>query len=114
VCYSLGVHCACCTVTGFQVAEYVHFNTFITDGCPITCLDAEAKALACDIEALQKVGKIYLKPDHFNALGNDPYDGASALDNIKDACIGNTVKRCVQDKRLSIFTRAVRVSAGIL
>jgi len=54
---------------------------------------AEAQKAACNIWQLQLEGKIWLKPDHFNPLGNDPYDGASAKDNIKDTCEGRQVRR---------------------
>ena len=49
--------------------------------------------MACKIQALQTEGKIVLKPNHFNNLGNNPYDGAAALDNIKDTCAGKMAKR---------------------
>jgi hypothetical protein len=57
---------------------------------------AEAADLACKILDLQEAGKIWLKPEHFNPIGNDPYDGASALDNIKDTCEGKQVRRWVE------------------
>ena len=57
-------------------------------GCSTEAINA-----ACEIWKLHTEGKIYLKPDHFNPLGNDPYDGASARDNIKDTCEGKQVRR---------------------
>lgn len=57
-------------------------------GCSTEAINA-----ACEIWKLQTSGKIWLKPDHFNPLGNDPYDGASARDNIKDTCEGKQVRR---------------------
>ena len=36
--------------------------------------------------------KIELKPEHFNSAGNNPYDGAASLSNIRDTCYGNQVK----------------------
>ena len=36
--------------------------------------------------------KIELKPEHFNSAGNNPYDGAASLSNIRDTCYGNQVQ----------------------
>ena len=47
----------------------------------------------CKILALYEERKIWLKPNHFNSLGNNPYDGASSLSNIRDTCYGRSVKR---------------------
>ena len=57
------------------------------------CSDSVAKALACDILAMSDAGQIWLKPDHFDPLGNSPPDGASAYDNIRDTCDGCVAKR---------------------
>lgn len=43
--------------------------------------------LACKILDLYENSKIWLKPEHFNDLGNDPYDGAASLSNIRDTCL---------------------------
>ena len=36
--------------------------------------------------------QIELKPEHFNSAGNNPYDGAASLSNIRDTCYGNQVQ----------------------
>ena len=36
-------------------------------------------------------GELWLKPEHFNSAGNNPYDGAASLSNIRDTCYGNQV-----------------------
>ena len=36
--------------------------------------------------------QIELKPEHFNSAGNNPYDGAASLSNIRDTCYGNKVQ----------------------
>ena len=38
-------------------------------------------------------GDLWLKPEHFNSAGNNPYDGAASLSNIRDTCYGNQVIR---------------------
>jgi len=58
-----------------------------------TCSDAVAKDLACQILAMHERSEIWLKHEHFSADGNNPYDGASALSNIRDTCYGRQVKR---------------------
>ena len=52
-----------------------------------------AESLACDILAMYENRQIWLKPEHFNSLGNNPYDGASSLSNIRDMCYGRQAKR---------------------
>jgi hypothetical protein len=59
-----------------------------TGSCPTA-----AKNLACDILANYERGRIWLKPEHFNSAGNNPYDGASSLSNIQDMCYGKQAKR---------------------
>merc|ERR1712130_246831 len=34
-----------------------------------------------------------VEPEHFNSAGNNPYDGAASLSNIRDTCYGNQAKR---------------------
>ncbi|OXA43136.1 uncharacterized protein LOC110858989 isoform X2 [Folsomia candida] len=63
-----------------------------TTGCG-ACYDVEAKDYACRILAMHERGEIRLKSDHFSADGNNPYDGASALSNVRDTCYGRQVKR---------------------
>ncbi|KAK2715403.1 hypothetical protein QYM36_010126 [Artemia franciscana] len=58
-----------------------------------TCSDSVAKDYACKLLALVEQRKITLKHDHFNSLGNNPYDGASALSNVRDTCYGGQGKR---------------------
>jgi len=36
---------------------------------------------------------VRLKEEHFSAAGNSPYDGASAMSNIRDTCYGRQAKR---------------------
>ncbi len=64
------------------------------DGCNTwyTCTAAQ-KNLACQIMDLYENNMINLKPDHFNSQGNNPYDGASALSEIRDMCYGIQAKR---------------------
>ena len=49
------------------------------------------KDLACKILVLHEEKKISLKADHFDARGNNPYDGAASLSQIRDTCYGNRV-----------------------
>jgi len=42
---------------------------------------------------MHEAGKIFLKGEHFDNRGNNPYDGASSLSNIRDTCNGYQVKR---------------------
>ncbi|ODN00968.1 hypothetical protein Ocin01_05719 [Orchesella cincta] len=58
-----------------------------------TCNDAVAKDYACRILAMHEKRQIRLKGEHFDPRGNSPYDGASALSNIRDTCYGRQVKR---------------------
>lgn len=37
--------------------------------------------------------QIALKGEHFDDRGNNPYDGASVLSNIRDTCYGKQAKR---------------------
>jgi hypothetical protein len=55
--------------------------------------DVIAQRLACMIQTMSEENRIILKPDHYDKPGNDPYDGASALDNILDVCSGFQAKR---------------------
>jgi len=59
----------------------------------VTCNDPVAKDYACRLLAMQERGEIRMKENHFSADGNNPYDGASALSNIRDTCYGRQVKR---------------------
>ncbi len=45
------------------------------------------------ILSMYEEGRIWLKPDHFNSQGNNPYDGAASLSNIRDTCYGRMAKR---------------------
>lgn len=58
-----------------------------------TCDDNVAKEYACKLLSMHNQNKVFLKPNHFNSKGNNPYDGAAVLDNIKDTCNGLAVKR---------------------
>ncbi|CAG0887671.1 unnamed protein product [Darwinula stevensoni] len=60
---------------------------------PRSCSDSVARDYACRLMVMYEAGRIFLKPNHFNELGNDPYDGASSLSNILDTCQGKQVKR---------------------
>ena len=42
---------------------------------------------------MSAAGQIWLKPDHFDSRGNNPPDGASAYDEIRDTCSGCVAKR---------------------
>ncbi len=70
---------------------------FSRNTCGLSCqgggCGSNVKDLACKILALYEEGKIWLKPEHFNPSGNNPYDGAASLSNIKDTCYGNQAKR---------------------
>ena len=64
--------------------------------CDLECDDncgSKVQDLACEILAMYEANKIWLKPEHFNDLGNNPYDGASSLSNIRDTCYGRSAKR---------------------
>ena len=96
-------HTACCA-----------YDYYISDLCPnypnnVKCcyshnecaaectnpVSSTVQRLACDILDLYENGRIWLKPEHFNDQGNNPYDGAASLSNIRDTCIkGTWVKRC--------------------
>ena len=66
----------------------------MTEGCDQegACL-AEVQTLACEILDMYEKGQIWLKPEHFDDRGNNPYDGAASLLNIRDSCIGVMGKR---------------------
>lgn len=51
------------------------------------------QSTACEILSMHEKKQIALKGEHFNSLGNNPYDGASALSNIRDTCYGKQAKR---------------------
>ena len=72
----------------FELVSKIFSEIECGGGCSTDAINA-----ACEIWNLQTAGKIWLKPDHFNPLGNDPYDGASARDNIKDTCEGKQARR---------------------
>lgn len=59
----------------------------------VQCNDPVARDYACRLLAMQETGQIRIKSEHFSADGNNPYDGASALSNIRDTCYGRQVKR---------------------
>jgi len=54
---------------------------------------SRAQELACSLLSLYESGDLWLKPEHFNSAGNNPYDGAASLSNIRDTCYGNQAKR---------------------
>lgn len=58
-----------------------------------TCSDSVAKNNACNLLANYEKGRVWLHDIHYDPSGNDPYDGASALDNIRDTCEGRQAKR---------------------
>ena len=60
--------------------------------CDYSC-GSYVQELACDILEMYEARQIWLKPEHFNSQGNNPYDGASSLSNIRDSCYGRAVKR---------------------
>ena len=84
------------------------------------------KNAACRVLALYEAGQIWLKPDHFNSAGNNPYDGASSLSNIKDTCYGHRAKRssygsttiggdvCLSEKVKNIQFLTIRFAIYIL
>lgn len=82
------------------IAYILNYHTWI-DQCKVmpniaiegTCNDPEAKDYACRLLAMHERGEIRLKHNHFSADGNDPYDGASALSNVRDTCYGRQAKR---------------------
>ena len=49
--------------------------------------------LACELLEMYEKRQIYLKPNHFNSLGNNPYDGASSLSEVRDTCYARMAKR---------------------
>ena len=49
----------------------------------------DATEKACQILAMYEEGKILLRAAHSDPSGDLPSDGATALDNIKDACYGH-------------------------
>ena len=53
------------------------------------------------IDIVTLKGDLWLKPEHFNSAGNNPYDGAASLSNIRDTCYGNQVIRNL--KNLTTF-----------
>ncbi|TRY71949.1 hypothetical protein TCAL_03932 [Tigriopus californicus] len=61
--------------------------------CTETCTDDGHQDLACELLAKYEAGQLFLKPDHFSPNGNDPYDGASPLSEIRDTCYGRQAKR---------------------
>jgi len=51
------------------------------------CYDGKARYYACRILYLADKGIYFdLKKDHQDPRGNNPYDGASAYDNVRDTC----------------------------
>ena len=50
-------------------------------------------------------GDLWLKPEHFNSAGNNPYDGAASLSNIRDTCYGNQVGNFLNCKTAAIDIR---------
>ncbi len=56
------------------------------------CSDT-VRSLACEILDMYENGRIYLKPEHFDSRGNNPYDGAASISNIRDTCRGHMAKR---------------------
>lgn len=61
--------------------------SFLVVACP------DAQAVACEVLGMHERGQIHLKGEHFDPLGNSPYDGASSLSNIRDTCYGKHAKR---------------------
>ena len=57
------------------------------------CSDRTARDYACRIMALYEDRRISLKHNHFDSRGNNPYDGASSLCNVRDTCYGRQGKR---------------------
>ena len=56
--------------------------------------DPDAKNMACLLKAMDDSGMIKLRRDHADFRGNNPEsDGATALDNIRDACDGKPALR---------------------
>ena len=65
----------------------------VQDGCNWDACSARQRQAACSIIELYETNRIYLKPNHFNSLGNNPYDGASSLSEIRDMCYGKEAHR---------------------
>ena len=80
------------TTEVFSIQLFACNNTTRCTADGSSC-DPAARTLACEILAAQEAGKVRLKDNHFSAAGNSPYDGASAMSNIRDTCYGRRVKR---------------------
>ena len=72
-----------------QISNYFFVRTIF----PGSCSDSVAKENACKLLDMYEAGTVSLKPDHFSPSGNNPYDGASVLSNIRDTCLGKQGKR---------------------
>ena len=64
--------------------------------------------MACKILVLHEEKKISLKADHFDALGNSPYDGAASLSQIRDTCYGNRVSHIGQCPYIFRWTESLK------
>ena len=79
--------------------KYLLQNKLRLKFCHITCLsntksDPAAKSMACLLKAMADGGMLTLRRDHADFRGNDPEsDGATAYDNIRDACDGRPALR---------------------
>ena len=71
----------------------VYILTAQFTGNSICDSDLTARRMACILLSLSESKFITLKADHYDKVGNDPYDRASALDNIKDICNGSPARR---------------------
>jgi hypothetical protein len=61
-----------------------------------------AQAVACEVLGMHEKGQIVLKGEHFDPSGNNPYDGASSLSNIRDTCYGKHAKLSSYVKKKTI------------
>ena len=62
-----------------------------------TCF-RDLESVFCGVGTIYQ-GELWLKPEHFNSAGNNPYDGAASLSNIRDTCYGNQVKTSWEIKK---------------
>ncbi len=58
----------------------------------VLAVACSSQAVACEVLGMHEKGQINLKGEHFDPSGNNPYDGASALSNIRDTCYGKHAK----------------------
>ncbi|KAK4018124.1 Uncharacterized protein APZ42_034120 [Daphnia magna] len=62
------------------------------NSCNTNAVACASQSAACEVLGMHEKGQINLKGEHFDPSGNNPYDGASALSNIRDTCYGKHAK----------------------